>query len=707
MALTAGLGWSAAHADSASTTASPTAQVTPSAQPNVDASAGTTTSEKGHTAAVAPPADTSASPHSVTSASPPDGRVLLELTGEVSIPQDQPWSQVKLATATGNYRLIGVDKDVNSGVIRSGDTITVTALTSPDGTATNHLGRLIEAAVPSGHATEIRHRAEPSVRTMAESTVETHNVTLVRATWAGVPIDGAPSLAEGRAALVEAGDYWRGQSANAIDMVNVAEQDNVTLSTSVCDVNADPLAEVQAELGWQPWTSAHIVLLIPECSGGLDGTYGWANQGWARTYGGYVVMNGPKSVAAGPQGYRGGVLAHELGHNLSLGHSQEVICEGGSTAKVPNAAPASCVNNPYRGAYSVMGNTWLGYAPPALTGNESFILGLTGPNSLKSIAVADGKTQKVTLSPVGPGNGLRFLSVADNEGNTYHLEYRTAAGQDRAYLSAPGNRGAPSGLIVTKSFAQQKALFNEASPDATANFVDSSDTYLLDAQPNVNPFSADPWTSGQFEGDPVVKPSQALTLNNINVTLNSTTLTAATVTIVYNPLPDAPTAPSPPRSVIAEQRTGGVAVSWDSPESNGGDTITEYTVTASPGGATCTSPGTNRCMVTGLTVGETYTFTVTATNSAGVSAASEPSNQVTVEPDPTPTPTETPTPVVTDTYVPIDYPTYVDSTTSDTLARTGAFDIKAFVLAGVGSIAVGTLLLTLSRRRRRGQHESR
>ena len=102
-----------------------------------------------------------------------------------------------------------------------------------------------------------------------------------------------------------------------------------------------------------------------------------------------------------------------------------------------------------------------------------------------------------------------------------------------------------------------------------------------------------------------------------------------------------------------------------------------------------------------------FTVTVTATNSAGVSAASEPSNQVTVEPDPTPTPTETPTPVVTDTYVPIDYPTYVDSTTSDTLARTGAFDIKAFVLAGVGSIAVGTLLLTLSRRRRRGQHESR
>ncbi len=625
----------------------------------------------------------------------------------MSIPQDVPWSQVKLATASGNYRLIGVDKDINAGVIRSGDTISVTALTSPGASATNHIGRLVEALVPSGHATAIRHRTEAPVRAMAELTVETHNVTLVRATWTGTPIDGAPSLAEGRAALVQAGDYWRGQSANAIDMVNVGEQDNVTLSTSVCDVNADPLAEVQSTLGWQPWTSSHIVLLIPECSSGLDGAYGWANQGWARTYGGYVVMNGPKSVAAGAQGYRGGVLAHELGHNLSLGHSQEVICENATAVKIPDAEPASCVNNPYRGAYSVMGNTWLGYAPPALTGNESFILGLTNSTSLKSLAVAGGKTQKVTLAPVGPGNGLRFLSVADNAGNTYHLEYRTASGQDKAYLSAPGNKGAPSGLIVTKDFAQQKAPFNAASPDATANFVDSSDTYLLDAQPTVNPFSSDPWTSGQFEGDPIVKPSQALALNNLNVTLDSTTPTAATVTIVYNPLPSAPTAPSAPRSVSAEQRTGGVAVSWDSPESNGGDTITEYTVTASPGGATCTSPGTNRCMVTGLTVGDTYTFTVTATNSAGVSPASEASNQVTIEPDPTPTPTETPTPVVTDIYGPIDYPTYVDSTTPATLARTGTSGINTVILAGVGFVALGTLLLALTQRRRHGRHENR
>jgi hypothetical protein len=72
-----------------------------------------------------------------------------------------------------------------------------------------------------------------------------------------------------------------------------------------------------------------------------------------------------------------------------------------------------------------------------------------------------------------------------------------------------------------------------------------------------------------------------------------------------------------------------VAVSWTAPTSDGGAPITAYTVTASPGGATCSTSGALSCTVTGLTNGTAYTFTVRATNSIGTGPASSPSAPVT------------------------------------------------------------------------------
>jgi len=78
------------------------------------------------------------------------------------------------------------------------------------------------------------------------------------------------------------------------------------------------------------------------------------------------------------------------------------------------------------------------------------------------------------------------------------------------------------------------------------------------------------------------------------------------------------------------------------PPTSGDDPVT-YTVTSSPGGATCTItvPATS-CNVTGLTNGTPYTFSSTATNTGGTSAASASSNSVTPN-DPAPGAPGTPT----------------------------------------------------------------
>src|SRR5437016_3630026 len=90
------------------------------------------------------------------------------------------------------------------------------------------------------------------------------------------------------------------------------------------------------------------------------------------------------------------------------------------------------------------------------------------------------------------------------------------------------------------------------------------------------------------------------------------------------------TVPGAPTNVTATAGNAQATVSWSAPN-NGGATITQYVVTAAPGGAATTvtgSPAGTSGTVTGLTNGNCYTFTVTATNSAGTGAASSASNSV-------------------------------------------------------------------------------
>ncbi len=87
--------------------------------------------------------------------------------------------------------------------------------------------------------------------------------------------------------------------------------------------------------------------------------------------------------------------------------------------------------------------------------------------------------------------------------------------------------------------------------------------------------------------------------------------------------------PGAPTSVIAVAATQSATLSWTSPASDGGASVTSYTATASSGGQSCTT-GTTSCVVSSLSAGATYTFTVTASNSAGTSSASVASAAVTI-----------------------------------------------------------------------------
>ena len=88
--------------------------------------------------------------------------------------------------------------------------------------------------------------------------------------------------------------------------------------------------------------------------------------------------------------------------------------------------------------------------------------------------------------------------------------------------------------------------------------------------------------------------------------------------------PTVPGAPGQP-TAVAGSGTGVVDVTFTAPGSDGGATITSYTVTANPGAATCVRATAGTCSIVGLTPGTAYTFSVRANNSVGESSASTPS----------------------------------------------------------------------------------
>jgi hypothetical protein len=91
------------------------------------------------------------------------------------------------------------------------------------------------------------------------------------------------------------------------------------------------------------------------------------------------------------------------------------------------------------------------------------------------------------------------------------------------------------------------------------------------------------------------------------------------------------TVPGPPTSVQATGGNAQASVSFHAPNSNGGSTITGYTVTAVPPDGIDTDAGTTATnhTVIGLTNGTSYSFRVTATNGVGTGPASDASNSIT------------------------------------------------------------------------------
>ena len=283
-------------------------------------------------------------------------------------------------------------------------------------------------------------------------------------------------------------------------------------------------------------------------------------------------------------------------------------------------------------------NVPLGTLPYQLVASASsglpvvFSLGSGTTNSACSVTAAG----VVTINAVGSCE-----IQADQAGSAI---YWPAPQVVRTYAVAATTPTAPFITSVTEGNGQATVAFTPPGFDGGATITNYE--YSLDGGVNWTPLSPTDALS------PVTIPSLT-NLTGYQVSLRAVNSAGAGLASSASPaftprasggttVTAATTTPSAPRNPeTLSQSEGAVTVSWQEPQSNGGATITSYTVEVAPSGTcTATIAATSRvgsCTIGGLVPGRAYTFTIRAVNSNGAGTAAVISYLVPGGPGPAPT----------------------------------------------------------------------
>ena len=226
---------------------------------------------------------------------------------------------------------------------------------------------------------------------------------------------------------------------------------------------------------------------------------------------GRSFASGGASVTRASSSYLQSTLAHEMGHNFGLQHSNVGTLE-------------------YHDIYNVMGFGIAGaHQLTALSTAYRLAQEITDPGEVEALPVPDPgqvATLTRTLAPRSDESGLRSLTVTSPDtGETYLVDYRSGTGQDAGSPYAGGYSLA--GMVFRPGVVVEQV--EEYS-------VGSGVSLVRDPGGRVAAVAGDTWTS----------PGGAVT-----VTVGSMTPTGAQVTVTYTPTTAAPSPePAAPPAAI-------------------------------------------------------------------------------------------------------------------------------------------------------------
>ncbi len=291
-----------------------------------------------------------------------------------------------------------------------------------------------------------------------------HTVTVVLVQPPGTKRDATTAAALATSIRTDVSRFWSGQTGGAITFSVAKSVEWVKVGVRCSDVWG-LWNQAASASGFVPGLRKHLVVYVAPggtCSPGL-GTIGAGPEA-----GGYVYLRASKVA----------LLAHELGHNLGLGHSNGLQCDGVPDAVWSGRWSRPCTVSDYRDWYDVMGVSWdrLG----TLSTAQAYRLGVLPAARI----VATTQPVAVTLNPVGSASGVVSLRVTDPTGVTYVVEYRPAVGRE-AWLGSRTLdwRGLRPGVLVrrtdpTRGSDPAQTLLLDATPSHRSGYAEDYDEPL-------------------------------------------------------------------------------------------------------------------------------------------------------------------------------------------------------------------------------------
>lgn len=336
------------------------------------------------------------------------------------------------------------------------------------------------ATAPSSPDLEVTEVVSTAAARAASYAPATRKITYVAVTPRGLTREPVTTTTA-RAQVASTDAYWRDNSRATLKVGAPTMRPQYTSALRCSSAGPfDFWNEAIDRTGWTWEDNSTLVLNFPRSADAAGCGYGYGIIGTTPNDG------GPVSVAdtAWP------VLAHEIGHNMSLNHANWLTCPGRTdTGLVRGDWPATCTEHAYEDGLDIMSYSDQ-VAGPMLSTPQALLTGMLEPSAATT---AGHGTTTVTLKPLSGRTGTRAAVATDVVTKVkYYVEYRTASGRDSANPT-----GSVPGVRVLRM-----------SP--------SGSSALLDPTPNDYP-----------DANAVVAPGRSMTNHDRRITVTTVSATAA------------------------------------------------------------------------------------------------------------------------------------------------------------------------------------